>query len=370
MTPTTKRRRLIPACALGIIALAAPAVVSANASQAPPPDPLAKVKHKVVADGLDNPRQLTVTPSKRLLVAQAGRGGQECVGEGQDEQCAGTTGKVTQIGPNGQWNPMAQLLSFSGSDGSFAVGSDGASKRPGGRYFAIMTYAPPEFLPPSLPSDQLGKLLAKRPGGKLRSVANIAKYEANHDPDGEGVESNPYSVLALRQYVLVADAAGDTIYKVRHGHLRVFHQMKEYGKKVDAVPTTLALDKRTGRILVGELHSEIPGKAKVWSLRRDGSVHRTWKGFTTITGVARARNGTLYVSELFGGDCGFDQIPECFPGRVVRIKPNGNRKTFDVPFPAGIVVRNGNPFVSAFSISPGTGFGGNPDWSGQIWRLG
>lgn len=365
----SKRRLVIPACALGIAALAAPAMVSAQADPAPA-DPLAKVKHKVVVDGLDNPRQLTMTPSKRLLVAQAGHGGEDCVGGSGEQQCAGDTGKITVIGPRGKWNPIAHLLSVAGPDGSFAVGSDGASKRPRGAYYAIITDAPPDLLPEGAPGEQAGKLIARRPGHKARIVADISKYERNHDPDGEGVESNPYSVLALKPYVLVADAAGDTIYKLRHGHLRVFHQMKEYGEEIDAVPTVLSKDKRTGRILVGELHSEMPGKAKVWQLRRDGSVARTWRGFTTVTGVTRSKNGTLYVSELFGGNCGFDQIPQCFPGRVVRVAPNGKRTAFPVPFPAGVVVRNGHPFVAAFSISPRKGFGGNPAWSGQIWRLG
>lgn len=372
MSFTTRRTWVIPACVFGVIGIAAPSVVSADPGTAPA-DPLAKVQHKVVLDGLDNPRQLTLTPSKRLLVAQAGRGSPaqapQCEGEGEEQQCVGNSGKVTSIGPRGHWHPMSGLLSIAGADGSFAVGSDGASKRPRGRYFAIMTYAPPDLLPTGVPSQQAGKLIAGGSGGTERIVADVSKYERNHDPDGEGVESNPYSVLALKPFVLIADAAGDTIYKFRHGRLRIFHQMKEYGKKVDAVPTTLALDKGTGRVLVGELHSEIPGKARVWSLRRDGSVARTWKGFTTVTGVTRAKDGTLYVSELFGGDCGMND-PDCLPGRVVKVQPNGKRKTYDVPFPAGIVVRNGKPFVSAFSIAPASGFAGNPEWSGQIWRLG
>lgn len=382
MTLTVKRKLAIPLCALGVAALAAPAVVSADADPAPQ-DPLARVKHKVIADGLDNPRQLTITPDRRLVVAEAGHGSGDdppvCVGEGEEQQCVGHTGKVTVIGHHRKvWSPMKNLLSAAGPDGSFAVGSDGASKRPRGNYYAIMTYAPPDLFPDGVDGKQAGKLLVRGANGKTRVAADVAKFERRHDPDGEGFDSNPYSVLALKPYVLVADAAGDTIYRYRYGNLRVFHKMKEYGKRVDAVPTTLSMDKRTGRILVGELHSEIPGKARVWSLRRDGSVARSWKGFTTVTGVTRARNGTLYVSELFGGKCGFEDIPQCFPGQVVRIKPNGNRKAFPVPFPAGVVVRFGKPYVAAFSTSPATGLQPPPgvevppgmDTSGQIWRLG
>jgi hypothetical protein len=26
-------------------------------------------------------------------------------------------------------------------------------------------------------------------------------------------------------------------------------------------------------------------------------------------------------------------------------------------------------YVNAFSVSPKNGFGGNPDWSGQLWEI-
>lgn len=368
---TSVRSTTLIACTVSALALAASTVTAVGAAQAPPSGPKF-AKHKIVAGGLDNPRQLSLTPNGRLLVAQAGHGSYkpaQCVGEGDETQCVGSSGKVTVIGKKGRWNPMSRLLSAAGPDGTFAVGSDGASKRRRGAFYTIMTYAPPDLMPSGVPSKQAGKLLARRPGGTMHVVADIAGYEAAHDPDGEGVESNPYSVLALRKGVLVADAAGDTIYRVRRGKVRVFHEMKEYGKKVDAVPTSLATDARTGNILVGELHSEIPGKARVWSLNRRGKVVRKWRGFTTVTGVARSKNGTLYVSELFGGKCGLDQIPSCVPGRVVRVKPNGKRKAYKVPFPAGIVVKHGKPYVAAFSIAPAKGAMGNPRWNGQIWRL-
>ncbi|UYM07183.1 ScyD/ScyE family protein [Solicola gregarius] len=370
MNTRTLSTRVIPS-ALGVLALAGSTVAAADADQSPP-DQAKMAKHKVIADELDNPRQLSLTPGGKLLVAQAGHGSYDpanCIGEGEEAQCVGATGKITVIDSGDRWNPIAHLLSAAGPDGTFAVGSDGASKRRGGPYYAIITYAPPDLMPEGVPGEQAGKLIAKKPGGKAHVVADISKYEENHDPDGEGVESNPYSVLAQKKRVLVADAAGDTVYQVRKGKVRVFHKMKEYGKKVDAVPTSLATDARTGNILVGELHSEMPGKAKVWSLKQNGKVARTWKGFTTVTGVARAKNGTLYVSELFGGTCGFEDIPTCFPGRVVRVLPNGKRKAYAVPFPAGVVVKHGKPYVAAFSIAPSTGAMGNPNWNGQIWRL-
>jgi hypothetical protein len=134
------------------------------------------------------------------------------------------------------------------------------------------------------------------------------------------------------------------------------------------VPTVVARG-ADGKVYVGELHSERRHKAKVWKFSRDGDRLRSWKGFTTVTGVARTKDGTLYVSELFGGPCGFDQVPNCLPGRVVKISPNGHRTYYKVPVPAGIAARGNHVWVSAYSVCPNSGCFGNPDWSGQIWHF-
>ncbi len=328
-------------------------------------------KHAIVVSGLDNPRQLSLTTNGSLLVAEAGHGSynpDNCAGHGENATCAGKSGKVAVIRHGAAHKVMAGLLSGAAKDGSFAVGSDGASKRLGGGYYSIITYAPPDEIPQGLPGRQAGRLLMKRPNGHLRAVANISKYEIRHDVDGEGVDTNPYSVLALKGQVLVTDAAADYIARVKGGKVSVWTVLPEYGNKVDAVPTVVTRG-HDGKIYVGELHSEIPHQAKVWKYNRHGVPLRSWGGFTTVTGVARGADGSLYVSELFGGKCGFDQIPKCFPGRVVRVSPNGDRTYRKVPFPAGIAVTHGKVYVAAFSTSPSTGFGGNPDWSGQIWRV-
>ncbi|HYJ70446.1 MAG TPA: ScyD/ScyE family protein [Nocardioidaceae bacterium] len=303
----------------------------------------------IVAKGLDNPRQLSRTHGGALVLGLAGRGG--------------NTAKLGVIKHRHIRYVMRGFPSFADSDGTFAVGLNGASKRPGGAYYGLDLA---RKAPPGQRRDAF--LLAKQPGGHVHKVFNVGRFERRHDPDGEGVESNPYSALALKGKVLVADAAGDYIGQYRHGKYRVWAVMPEYGPRIDAVPTVVARG-GDGKVYVGELHSERPHKAKVWKFSRDGDRLRSWKGFTTVTGVARTKNGTLYVSELFGGPCGFDQIPNCFPGRVVKVAPNGHRSYYRVPFPAGIAARGHHVWVSAFSVSPGGGFGGNPDWSGQVWHF-
>jgi len=370
------RNRLRSRASLILAALTVAAVSGATVSApvqgavSAAPNPLARaVPHHVVVSGRDNPRQLSLTPSGRLLLAEAGHGGKKCSGTGDNRTCIGATSKLTVIRHGHARTVAGHFLSGAGPDGSFAVGMDGAGKRAGGRYFAIETFAPRDVIPRGLPGWQSGKLIAVDNAGHKRAFANITRFERRHDPDHEGFDSDPYSVLVLKHRVLVADAAGDFIAQVSpHGHVSLFAALPEYGPKVDPVPTVLTRGPH-GTILVGELHSEQPGKAKIHQYSRYGKLLRSWGGFTTITGIGLGRDGRMYVSELFGGNCGFDKIPSCFPGRVVRVMPNGHRQAKVVPFPAGLVVRGNQPYVSVFSVSPANGFGGNPAWSGQVWRL-
>ncbi len=361
--PQLRHPRLLVATTGALALVGAAAATQSPVVAAQDVSPL-MARHVTVTSGLDNPRQLSLLQSGDFLVAEAGHGGDIC----SHGNCIGITGKVTRIHGGVPTHVMAGLLSAASKDGTGAVGPDGASQLPGGPYLTVESIADASFVPPGLPAWQAGKLIAKLPGGPKHQVADISAYERNNDPDGEGPDSDPYSVLALNHQTLVADAAGDDILSVRGHKVSLWALLPEYGPKIDAVPTVITKGPQ-GNIYVGELHSELKHKAKVWEYDRWGNVIRHWNGFTTVTGVARGGDGSLYVSELFGGVCTFDQIPSCFPGRVTRVWPDGTRTHVNVPFPHGVVVTGGRVYVNAFSISPGTGFGGNPAWSGQLWRV-
>ncbi len=321
--------------------------------------------YRPIASGLDNPRQISLTVNGGLVVAEAGHGGRHCVGSGQDATCIGFTGTVSVYRDGHRREVMTGLISGAGEDGSFATGADGAGRRPGnGSYLAVMTYAPPQALPPGVSGRQLGKLLVARPGGPKRIMADISAFEFNHNPDGEIRDSNPYSLLALKRQVLVADAAGDSIIRVKNGHKRLWATLPDPGPRVDPVPTSISRG-GDGHIYVGTLWSERAGKARVFEYNRRGKMLDVYKGFTTITGVAAKANGTIYVSELFGGCAG----PQCLPGRVVKANTGHGRSYMRVPFPAGVVARGHRVQVAAWSVAPATGFGGDPNASGAIWRL-
>jgi hypothetical protein len=329
-----------------------------------------------VVVGLDNPRQLSWDRSGRLLVAEAGHGSfgkpGTCIKSPEGTACIGRSGKITRIahparGANRKPHRIATgFLSAAGKDGTFAIGSDGVSSRRGKTYVQQTWFPPKALRAAGFSLHQNGNLLTLN----KRIVARISAFEFRHNPDGEVIEprTDPYAVLALRHHILVADAAGNDILSVRHGHVSVWAQLPGNTKKVDPVPTSLARTPN-GSILVGTLYSLVPHKARVLRYSPSGHLQRTYRGFTAVTGVAAGPHGHVFASELFAGCPPDAQPPACVAGRLTNIAPDGTRTRVPVPFPAGIAWRHGHLYVSAFSIAPSKGALGHPEFSGQVWRL-
>jgi hypothetical protein len=334
-----------------------------------------KAKAEIVVSGLDNPRQLAWDRHGGLLVAEAGHGSYgkpgTCFSGPEGKACVGRSGKVSLIkhparATNRKPNRIATgFLSAAGPDGTAATGSDGVSQSASGRTFVQQTYFPPKLLRAlDTSKHQNGKLL----GLDKAIVANISRFEFKHNPDGENVDTDPYAVLALKHHQLVADAAADAILSVRHGHVSLWAVLPGDTKKIDPVPTSLAKGPH-GSIYVGTLFSLVPNKARVLQYSRSGRLMHSWFGFTSITGLTAGPKGHVFVSELFAGCPQNAQPPQCIAGRVVNLAHDGSRSKVAVPYPAGIAWRNGHLYVSAFSIAPAKGVGGNPGFSGQVWRL-
>jgi len=329
---------------------------------------------EVVVSGLDNPRQLAWDRQGRLLVAEAGHGSMgkpgTCFQGPEGELCVGPSGKITRVrhpatATNGKPNRIAKgFLSGASPDGTFAVGSNGVSQGPSGPTNVLVSHFPPRVLRSAeLSAHQNGRLLTL---DKSR-VANISGYEFRHNPDGEIVDTDPYAVLALHRHKLVADAAGDDILRYHKGRLSVWALLPGDTKKVDPVPTSFARG-RNGTIYVGTLYSLVPHKARLLHYSARGKLLGSRNGLTSITGVAAGPRGHVFVSQLFAG-CPEGSDPNCIPGRVTDIAPDGTRSSIPVPFPAGLAWSRGHLYVSAWSIAPSSGAFGNPEFSGQVWRL-
>jgi hypothetical protein len=390
-------RAALVAVAAGCMVVGVTTPAGANAAQNSHSDPHKSAGPVVVVSGLNNPRELSLVSGDVLLVAEAGKGGTLATFTGPEggTNGLGFTGSISAVlGPafahgqhphrivTGLLSAGAAAASPNGPVGSGALGPDGVSATSLSNIAIIETTFGPAT--PAAVKRFDGHLLTAHAYGPVRAVANITGFEMRHDPDGMGVDSDPYGVLAYRGGWLVADAAAnDVLWVDRHGHISVFHKFPNVTTGACAaqfdptatfpgcnfVPTSLATD-RWGNVYVGGLSSLTPGEAKVVKLDDDGRLRNTWGGFTSVTGVAVGHDGALYVSQLFAAEA-HPALP-ILQGVLTRIS-GSQRTNVDVPFPAGVAVdSHNNVYVSAFSILPDTGAGVpgvTMDTSGQVWRL-
>ena len=346
---------------LVVVALAA-AVSSAQAR----PD----ASPTVVASGLNNPRGLEVGSGGAVYVAEAGRGGDTCFGSGENVTCVGFTGSVTRVRGGEQRRIATGLLSAAGPDGAFATGANDVAVSGRGVY-VIMTSAPPQALRgvPAVFTRQLGRLLRVRASSQT-AMADVGRFDVRHNPDGADVNPNPYGVVAgPRGIFYVVDAGGNTLLRVDRGGgvslVAVFPPETVGRRQVQSVPTTVTWGP-DGALYVGELGGEgMPtGKSRIFRVdpfadedegEEELEVFAT--GFTAISGIDFAPDGTLYVTEQFRTVAGLERGD--FTGALIKIAPNGRRTELargKLVAPGGVAVGPGKTvFVSVNSVFPGEG---------------
>lgn len=343
------RRRLLAAGASTVAALAlavSPALAASPSVQ-------------VLADGLNNPRGIDVGANGRVYVAEAG------------------AGKILSI-YHGSVHTLASGLptqTIESPEGPTVTGPTNVAAHGNGNVMAVIGAGPQDV-------DSRFNSAFRVHGSSLS--ADLQAF-ANAHPDPNDLEqnptdSNPYGAAWLSgSRMLVTDAAANSLLLVS-GHsvqlvARFPTQLVSTAGSVipglppmmpsEAVPTTVTVGP-DGYWYVGELKGFpfVQGASRIWKVApwaRDVTCDASaptaacslyMDGFTSITGIDFAPDGSLYVVEI--SKLG---VPAIGPGTGGLFHVVNGTKTELVPgelsAPGDVAVgRNGTVYVTNWSVAP------------------
>ena len=292
-------------------------------------------------------------------MANTGRGGKQCQGEGEEAMCLGTTGRIVRVAPDGSKSTVAGgMVSLAGPGGPFAVGPPRRLR--GARRLGLRrdrVGSPAGRGKHAAPGEEQGRPPVQRERRRLlaRSLASTSSSTTGNLDNIKGDKnSNPYAVLALAaNHQIVVDAGANAVLEVKDGKVKLLALIpnRKNGKR-QAVPSSIALGP-DGAYYVGELaESSGKGKARVWRVPAEGGTATVYRsGFTTISGVAFGPDGSLFVTEMLRS------TRDARSGRLVRVAPDGSRSVLaggkKLTAPTGAAVDStGAVYVSNFSVLP------------------
>jgi hypothetical protein len=180
------------------------------------------ISFSVVADGLNNPRNLAFSSDGSIYLTESGRGGDgadgRCIPSPSAQfipLCAGNTGSLIEITPGGgKRNVISNFTSLALTpSGEQAAGpADIKFDSQGNAYFLTGYAGDPSNRESVLGAPELGQLFKLDVNtGALTSIADLAQYEVENNVDGTDIITNPYALEILDDTAYVVDGGANTI---------------------------------------------------------------------------------------------------------------------------------------------------------------
>lgn len=302
------------------------------------PPPLASPVIETVLSGMDNPRGVVVLADGSLLVAEAGSGYNaveptDWSGKLSHFQDRNRDGDFKDEGERIDWFrhlPTYNALQYFSTRRDEVNGPGDLLRHPDGRLFLSIDGGLDRIgLYEISPYKRMGRNLAQR--SNMNGLAFSRDFS--------------------RIYLAESTANALSVVQIDNGTYRQVVQFDTLANGQQSVPAGLAVDPRTGDVLValfsgalaiqGEVHPFIPGDGKI--VRVDpstGQVEDAITGLTTPVDVAVDRTGSIFVVEMTSGYADllkrthdlFDPNQPAlhggylrYSGRVSRYSPDGPR---------------------------------------------
>ncbi len=281
---------------------------------------------EVLVGDLGAPRGLAFDTDGNLLIAVAGTGGETWFNlagpDGEQPVNAGLSGRVISIAPDGTTSNRIEGLP------SYAFPME-----TGGVYRIIPHNESLWLLFSGTGSGSTGAFWADSVVEYdaetlvVKNVINLNNFEATHDPDGNGYDTNVADIAwGSDGTMYIVNAGGnDLLSWTADGGLQLVHAWSD-----NPVPTSIEVAVNDD-LYIGFLGAGMaPGAGKIehWS---DGELIETFGGLNTVTDIL-LDNDTLYAVQL---TVFTDQGPG--PGSVVTVSADGATPIAEgLPAPFGI----------------------------------